>query len=108
MKAEELMIGDWVIVHGPVEQKFKRKIDIGDLSFFVEFDPIPLTPKLLEKNGWIDKDFMMVLKSEPRLGWYKTSHQIIIDYHTFVIKVDYVHQLQHLMKMVGIEKEIEL
>lgn len=69
--------------------------------------PIPLTPAILEKNGWEKHEGIYVLKSQPRMGWYPKTGQIIIDYHTFVITVEFVHQLQHIMKMVGIEQEIQ-
>jgi len=69
--------------------------------------PIPITPDILEKNGWERHEYMYVLKSNPRLGWHIKTHELIIGYHTFPIVVNFVHQLQHIHRMLGI-KDIEL
>lgn len=65
MKANELMIGDWVIIKGhPCKVSYLAPFDIGDIRLSVisngydgnpyldEIGPIPLTAEILEKNGF--------------------------------------------------------
>lgn len=133
MKANELMIGDWAIVHGPADQRFTRKLDIGDLSFFVEFEPIPLTPEILDKNGfrWTGGGDSTKMFSTPwgydgiRYNLYVGLKKKTIEVHAAhpelrseswrkVNKVSlevcgcYVHELQHALRLCGIDKEIVL
>ena len=110
IRNNELMIGDWAIVHGPADQRFTRKLDIGDLSFFVEFEPIPLTPELLKKNGFIYNDSPFVQ------GWEQFGLTLFLGGNGFRITcgqnvamvIDSVHELQHALRLCGIDKEIVL
>ena len=59
MKANELMIGDWVYRPDCYDQVKEIKHDgvigidsIRGLITFSELEPIPLTPEILEKNGF--------------------------------------------------------
>lgn len=62
MKAEELMIGDWVMLYDR-PRKVERIYDYGRVEAgCVEEDcdklePIPLTSEILEKNGWISDNY---------------------------------------------------
>ena len=86
-------------------------------------DPIPLTPEILEKNGFemvLDKDKLPTY----RIKWtrnpnlYFTVFTGVDGYWNPVGfgvtiagvngAIDYVHQLQHAMKLCGINKEIVL
>ena len=119
MKTNELMIGDWVNV-----SKLNKPIRVGAVyhtmiipnsddddvhaSIGDEYlEPIPLTPEILEKNlatehhiswciGWDRKDDIHVeIKCE--------------DLHAaFYGVIDFVHELQHALRLCEIEKEIEL
>lgn len=129
MKANELMIGDCVrhkrtkevisifeidddrnvINNEPDGYCSEKNIDIDDV------EPIPLTPEILEKNGfttyfsrcgvkwlWIEKQkFELALDEEN--GNKITTALGLID-----IEIKYVHQLQHALRLCGIEKTIEL
>lgn len=149
MRAEELMVGDWVIwknrqvqiasVSGIVysfgqidvvlahcnDDNLLEKHDIKSVS------PIPLTPEILEKNGWISDNY------NDRLHVYNLryskGHSTIaisddgkwsIEVSTEVAKKDKrgradlitfvrdwcdgfcVHELQHALRLCGIDKEI--
>ena len=67
---------------------------------------IPLTEEILAKNG-----FVKTWNGDWQLKEYST---IIIskDYYVEIfersIKIDYVHELQHLLWQAGVQKEIEL
>ena len=116
MKINELMIGDWVY-----NKHHKKNIQIQPYDFFVhghgnngtfavsstivsgrDLVPIPLTEEILVKNGW--RKQIMLYKNE----WYGDiglfeEHG---EFYYMNIKLDYVHQLQHLMRLYGIEKEL--
>ena len=71
--------------------------------------PIPIIPTILEKNGWFTKDGAIWFKKGPvRMGWYKKNCEFIAGYHTLPFVVEFVHQLQHVIKMLGMEDDIEL
>jgi len=113
MKTTDLMIGDWVYIHEPVCKG--HRIDfIDELGFQVGADgevyddcnirPIPLTEDILVKNGW--RKHTMLYKNE----WYGDIC-LFEEYGKFYymdLKIEYVHQLQHLLRLVGIKKEVQL
>ena len=70
---------------------------------------IPLTEEILAKNGWEGQtdgtnDFF-VSRILPELWHYAGTDYYSYDINT---KIKYVHQLQHLLRLCGIEKEIKL
>ena len=126
MKAEQLMIGDWVVYEGDTEYSDPVKIEGMDIATDslitsdredVGFDgvwPIPLTPEILEKNGLDfsrfkcdyfpeDKNYTLEICYDGN-GTYWT---INCDEYS-IIELKYVHELQHAIRLCGIEKEIEL
>jgi hypothetical protein len=133
MKANELMIGDWV--------KFKnsdlahRVIAIAGKSIKVDkthwysaniFDPIPLTLEILEKNGFKKFDFLHIEGQYYQWTWWEntlisvtlwcrelnnnTKDGLMLKIETLnfslCLKVNCVHELQHALRLCGIEKEI--
>ena len=82
-------------------------------------DPIPLTPEILEKNGW-KKDSGGEECWANSKGWF-TPHEygkretiksweveICGKPNSFDGVIKYVHQFQHALRLCGIDKEIEL
>ena len=72
---------------------------------------IPLTPEILEKNGWEERPTGYVFYTDGKR--YDNSLWYIFGNNTFVVnnaefQINYVHQLQHALKLCGIDKEIEL
>lgn len=125
MKAEELMIGDWVKrkddnkpckVDGIISTDDACLLSTtnDNLGFDYMFDPIPLTEEILKKNGGIISDTLAKFD----IG----NYYIIFEYDGFLticednynerkisyINCDYVHQLQHALRLCGINKEIVL
>ena len=131
MKANDLMIGDWVMdgkniaqitlitCDGIIETTFNKSSNIEVI------EPIPLTSEILEKNGFT--------KSTPPPGIHARCYELdnkkdkyhltIADYNKykrllldvdsedsecFNIKCDYVHEFQHALRLCGIDKTIEL
>lgn len=89
-------------------------------AFVDDLQPIPLTPEILEKNGFARKDKYRFVNIDmlSTVEKYGTKYY---DYHNIYKKgktyrpirveadnIRYVHQLQHAMRLAGIEKEIEL
>lgn len=151
MKANELMIGDWVnLKNGKVIMPCRITVighatqdrnEIGttvcvDLSkefptCIFDMDvitPIPLTPEILEKNGfkkngipnmdWCDDIYAWSRQETPDERMFVSVYmddpanffvEVYCQYcHADGIRVKYVHELQHLLKLCGIDKNIEL
>lgn len=139
MEAKDLMIGDWVHVEahrGFNAQNVKVEtipdndgdneyghhyghigtwLDGGDNDFrdveAKHLQPIPLTPEILEKNGWEERPTGYVFYTDGKR--YDNSLWYIFGSNTFVVnttefQIKYVHELQHALRLCGIEKEIIL
>lgn len=135
MKAnEQLMLGDWVLVHEPTckghRVDYINEMDDeigadGEIYNICDIRPVPITPEILEKNGFETKDnahyynagkiIELLLEEHPFIGysihWVKTietinpiGQQCFLDY--YIANLEYVHELQHALRLCGIEKEI--
>lgn len=128
MKATDLMSGDLLLHKGYPIKVSEILIDginpdwdgnenCGNEAIYKDLQPIPLTPEILERNwskktkygcyiiGRTDEDFYF--------GCFRgAALQIGIDtgaYETPIFAtIHYVHELQHVLKLCGIEKEIVL
>ena len=140
MKADELMIGDWVNVldfhldgspytrqvNGITKKHGTYYLQFGS-ALSVEIDrcePILLTPEILEKNRFVIKKklaqmgnfgdsplIMWHFEDEPILRHFKHEleiHQNDTGKVHIHIPCEYVHQLQHALRLCGIDKTIEL
>ena len=133
MKANELMIGDWVeCVDSTHKEKVYAQIDAieeGQTCILVRLDncnwfldisfikPIPLAPEILEKNGFEYKEGetgMYGVKIAPYYLRDDVPFEVFCDGEPFAVwfkepvNIKFVHQLQHALRLCGIEKEIEL
>ena len=101
MKAKELMIGDWVMPHNCTSPSIVAGVTPNKVHTWwadgtkhakdeYYFDPIPLTPEILEKNG-LDKvpELSMVL-----------NRDTMPMYHSPMLH--YVHELQHALRLCGL------
>jgi hypothetical protein len=129
MKINELMIGDWVRFKENYPQKelqgkiakvkgVRGRIDVRtqDGEYYESehpdwLEPIKLTEEILVKNGWdfTKSDYSVYCKedtngdaelSKDQYGFYWS---INCDEYV-ILRIDYVHQLQHLLRLCGIEK----
>lgn len=125
MKATDLMVGDWVNYKSPSSGKLQpvkiKNIYGVEFNCEVEYwniksgysisdtEPIKLTEDILVKNGFGKVNnqyfFGQVEIKELRDCWVIIINKEDADVD---INIHYVHQLQHLLRLVGIEKEIEL
>ena len=122
MKIDEVMMGDIVSASGrPIHVTLAVLNNWSD-----NIKPIPLTPEILEKNGFNDTSFeanhkykYVIHTNEYQLGYYPKTNSFnvykkgIDPFYTkdvfccgFQNIVKYVHELQHALKLCGIDKEI--
>lgn len=146
MKAEELMIGDWVCLADgnlPLEERYFKieylatsagvswvnqgtnaPIGLGDDEscipvFRDEIYPIPITTEILEKNGILYRksSFYYIINDDKDLERTHYIYQTIQDDWAIGVdtgtddcsvfaRIKYVHELQHALKLCGIDKEI--
>ena len=128
MNANELMIGDWVLLtDGPARVisiaqdgiYFEDKFGRGVCSFD-KIQPISLTAEILEKNGFETEDAkdggFVICDDYYDIFIYEWSDSIwVARYESTEMYIpfeqatmSYVHELQHFLRTSGIEKEIEL
>ena len=92
-------------------------------TFFLEKEqitPIPLTPEILEKNGWYgvtyskqsDDTTNILYKTFKRKGYptIKVSQDLKItcELSPFIVKLESVPDLQHLLFGLGLNSEMEV
>lgn len=127
IEVEDLMVGDWVYIkeYPTIAQPMQVKKEHFVRSL-VEFEPIPITPEILEKNGFYDRSEgskfnYVILTNEYQISYYPKVNRFSIykkgidpfyDKDKFFCGfkniVKYVHELQHALKQCRIEKKIVL
>lgn len=118
MKATELMIGDWVrrrwtcsdtgreVVKDSQVTEIRKNGETlyawsknGNIGRVENLEPIPLTTEILEKNGFINSVDVALFDRE--------TGRIESDF-VCAAKLEYIHELQHALRLCGIEREIKL
>lgn len=123
MKANEIQIGDYVeprqcmipTVYCKVEGIYPDgtvHLDKAEMLFTLdELTPVPLTPEILEKNGFVDERSNYAYRTDNyHVCYYCADERLSINKYGAILDVHcfYVHQLQHALRLCGIEKTIEL
>ena len=132
MRPEELMIGDYVIRKNvPNEILIVDTIDsirdivyldldgLGITERLTNIEPIPLTPEILKKNGFVKQAYdgwLISVDNGRRQIEYRTDcckGLLRIEHNKkpfskLMIKVKYVHELQHALRLCNINKKIEI
>jgi hypothetical protein len=128
MKPNELMVEDWVIRKGVSKEPMRiYNINVsagtvyldqdgrGVTEKFENIEPIPLTLEILKKNGFVYadlpfEDFYEGYGLHIHGGNYADGHSnwYIICGINVSMNVTHVHELQHVFKLCGIEKDIIL
>lgn len=128
MKITNLSVGDWVLFAG-----FPRRVRLVCSTFVLphngvldiatfsidDISPIPITPEILEKNGFVKRDTYIWNNPKMRCTAYRFGRKYwdvrvtyrARDYRPTRITIDnilYVHELQHALRLAGVEKELEL
>lgn len=137
MEKKNLMIGDWVVcdntpyqiaeIGGMVCLSFEREL----FAALEDIQPIPLTPEILEKNGIVfdytiklydDYGNLYEIKGYALHGTTKWGDDYLLQYdedkglhisteiygEITLHNINFIHQLQHALRLCGIEKEIEI
>lgn len=114
MESKDLMIGDWILdgyesaqitsltCDGIVETTFREFSNIELIA------PIPLTSEILKKNGFVYSDIPFE-QSWQQFGlsiWGTMGNYHITCGMNISMDVSNVHELQHALRLCGIEKEI--
>lgn len=140
IKVTELMINDWVKLNGSNYQvqviKKKGVIKLYENTKYGEheielntdwieefIEPIPLTPEILEKNGFKEdsetngiywrpdcRKFCIVKELDTWYFAFRVLGEIVDKSSGYICisECNYVHKLQHALKLCEIEKEIVL
>lgn len=128
LKIKDLSIGDWIKAGGEparviqlgIAGRNKAKGLSGRIYGFltsVEIQPIPITPEILKSNGWYEDDYdtgtdyitdnTVIMYNKERKDW-----KVCIMNGSPVVRVKvfffYVHELQHALRLAGIDKDITL
>jgi len=115
LTAKDLMIGDWVfdcknISYNRMTSEALCAFEDGQLAII----PIPLTKEILKKNGFeYDHYYHNWIYNEFTINYGHLIDEDDGDY-LFIwvadtsVKLTYVHELQHALRLCGIEKEINL
>ena len=124
MKASDLMIGDWVVYDGDTEYSNPIQIEGMDIATdslitsdredvgFDGIQPIPLDDNILEKNGFECRIAWMLPGEDLGIKqagdeWNLLPYYASWDSYRFCT-IEFVHELQHALKLCGIDKEIVL
>ena len=134
LNAKSLMIGDWVKLGKRIlrcKNILGHTNDVvfenGVITNIMNIEPIPLTPEILEKNGFVKQNFdgwEYIHPDDSTFSYidYRILWRTDYDNHLFIKKykesgtsatlqisdINYVHQLQQALKLCGINKEIIL
>lgn len=128
MDCKDLMVGDWVICNHYQDKPFTKQFGVADFAKGeYEFcEPIPLTEEILVKNGfefqrhefkytnddyWISDDKRIIFRGKHMTNSFNkwSVHVDTEDMRAMAyLEFTYVHQLQHLLRLAGVQKEIEL
>lgn len=137
MKQNKYIPGDWIKYIGNNSPRYVQIWQVRENFLFLEsgygmvnfseVEPIPLTPEILEKNGWNkeEKDGSILSLSEAFMGgdendegnytcfqlYYQNKKEgWVIDMRGELLKFDihYVHELQHLFFGLGLDSNFDL
>lgn len=117
MKCRELMVKDWVAnQYGTPIQIYSTGdngayANTGDTLWVFEDNeykpqPIPLTPEILEKNGWKEAQFWHEYQDGKNTiqSCLPDMRGIINGVEIQHFKCEYVHQYQHLLRLCGLDE----
>ena len=118
MNAKELMIGDLVCLKDDIKCELPLKVD-GVITNDISLDgdgflggaeglirPIPITPEILEKNGWKETAYWHEYKDGENIIQCRLPDMrgVINEIEINHFKCEYVHQYQHLLRLCGLDE----
>jgi hypothetical protein len=118
MKSNEIMIGDWVAFRGHPYQYTANDIaamaECEAKNIPTDTTEIPLTKDILKKNGFVSTPFdskLVVANANDHYQVRWDGCMVMarrLGGGEIFVKCKYVHEIQHVMRLCGIEKEIKL
>lgn len=116
--SKTLKLDDGTVLKGVVCLENIEGVEFGDKGYLSgdccawvkDIVPIPLTPKILNKNGWEFDDATWIYKKE------HIRIFMLLDDKTYavylfgvrVLEFHFVHELQHLLFGLGLKSEMEV
>lgn len=129
LKISDLSVGDWVEIDhedfGWQPAQINVCGDLGIGAYFKDIDPeeeydctlsqarpIPITAEILEKNGFecVEEDVDIALYGTPSCSIFHTKgiSRYRLDTPQASVACWNIHQLQHALRLAGVDKEINL
>lgn len=129
LKISELSVGDWVNHEnnayrlyaieecGLLRGKWESDEDLAHIAKHIDyFEPIPITAEILEKSGFARStsefivyhtDKVWISYDKPSETWSVTMYinDFTSNLHANIL---HIHQLQHILRLAGVDKEINL
>jgi len=95
------------------DEPYPVTIFTGETVSLNDIKPIPLTEEILEKNGFdfTKRDYGVCCEEDKygdvELSKDKNGFYLSINTDEYeILRIDYVHTLQHLLRLCGVEKEL--
>lgn len=119
MKADELMIGDWVLntFGNPIQVKELLADGIngewddcecdGVEAVYDDIKPIPIDEGILALNGWVGAGDNMFVKQPYRITKADKVWGVAIGL-AYIAEIRFVHELQNIMRMTGYQGGFKL
>ena len=122
MKTTDLMVGDWVLINNAPHKiqaidSIDAEIQADDELYYVgedkyhsedNIEDILITPEILEKNGWKDRENLMELRvNEDICFLWSKGYGVFTGAFTnqigrYICNFKYVRTLQHLLRRYGL------
>lgn len=116
MRADELMIGDWVLYAGEDERLKNKPVQVTGICMEImqgsfnkemyevlsygKIKPIPIDEDILYKNGWVGAGENMFVKQPYRIT--KADMVWGVAYgKAYIAEIRFVHELQNIMRITG-------
>lgn len=116
--SKTLKLDDGTVMKGVVRLENLEGVEFGDKGYLFgdccawvkDIVPIPITPEILEKNGWEHKDYIYFKEFPHRKLVIMDENAYIINEccSMFLCPAKFVPQLQHLLFGLGINHEMEV
>lgn len=126
LKISDLSVGDWVQDKNGI---YAKVIGVENWSngYFLNIElhgvnvgvtplasvyPIPITAEILEANGFAPDEYSNKIWSfiaeRELIQYFFVNHKLCIRNHRNAVDVDvlHIHQLQHALRLAGLDKEI--
>ena len=114
LTSKDLMIGDWFAFQGHpykcTASDIEALTECEEKGIPTDISEIPITPEILKNNGFKDGQFFAELLYREWQIMCDCAHLAMRheDGWFMDIRCHYIHELQHALRLCGIEKEIEL